>query len=152
MKTAGVRGEAMRQQYRVRPHGIVHETIEGETVVLNLSTGTYFSLAGAAAVAWSRLLVGSDAADLGTTLRARYRGDPAAIDGAVDAFLAELAREDVIESFAAEGAPAEPAANGGSEPFEGLSLRRYTDIQELLLIDPVHEVDDTGWPARPDRV
>lgn len=24
----------------------------------------------------------------------------------------------------------------------------YTDMQELLLLDPVHDVDETGWPAQ----
>jgi len=28
-------------------------------------------------------------------------------------------------------------------------LTRYEDIQELLLIDPIHEVDEDGWPQRP---
>ena len=27
-------------------------------------------------------------------------------------------------------------------------LGKYTDMQELLLLDPVHEVDEAGWPNR----
>jgi hypothetical protein len=27
-------------------------------------------------------------------------------------------------------------------------LERYTDMQELLLLDPIHDVDQTGWPRR----
>jgi hypothetical protein len=25
-------------------------------------------------------------------------------------------------------------------------LNKYSDMQELLLLDPIHDVDDAGWP------
>jgi hypothetical protein len=31
--------------------------------------------------------------------------------------------------------------------FQPPTLRKYTDMQDLLLIDPIHEVDDLGWPG-----
>ena len=27
----------------------------------------------------------------------------------------------------------------------------YTDMQDLLLADPIHDYDETGWPARIER-
>ncbi len=28
-------------------------------------------------------------------------------------------------------------------------MNKYTDMQDLLLLDPIHEVDETkGWPTR----
>ena len=30
--------------------------------------------------------------------------------------------------------------------FAGLRLQRYTDLEVMLLADPIHEVDETGWP------
>jgi hypothetical protein len=27
-------------------------------------------------------------------------------------------------------------------------LQKFTDMQELLLLDPIHEVDERGWPHR----
>jgi hypothetical protein len=37
----------------------------------------------------------------------------------------------------------------GEVPFEPPILERFDDMQELLLLDPVHEVsDEEGWPAR----
>jgi hypothetical protein len=26
-------------------------------------------------------------------------------------------------------------------------LNKYTDMQDLLLLDPIHEVDAAGWPS-----
>jgi hypothetical protein len=31
-------------------------------------------------------------------------------------------------------------------------LHKYTDMEELLLLDPIHDVDETGWPNKsPER-
>ena len=49
---------------------------------------------------------------------------------------------------AADDAPADaPAAK---EPFRAPQIRAYTDMQDLLMIDPIHDVDETGWPVRRD--
>ncbi len=37
-------------------------------------------------------------------------------------------------------------------PFRAPSLEKYTDMEALLLLDPIHEVGQTGWPASPQRV
>ena len=39
----------------------------------------------------------------------------------------------------------------GSIPFDAPILKRYTDQQELLLLDPIHEVDDIGWPREKEE-
>jgi hypothetical protein len=28
-------------------------------------------------------------------------------------------------------------------------LQKFTDMQDLLLLDPIHEVDESGWPRVP---
>ena len=30
--------------------------------------------------------------------------------------------------------------------FQKPTFEKYTDMQQLLLLDPIHDVDDTGWP------
>ena len=29
-------------------------------------------------------------------------------------------------------------------------MEKYDDMQELLLLDPIHEVDEAGWPVKKD--
>ena len=31
-------------------------------------------------------------------------------------------------------------------PFVNPTLTKFTDMQDLLLLDPIHEVDEMGWP------
>ena len=37
-------------------------------------------------------------------------------------------------------------STGEKLPFEAPVLYTYTDMAELLLLDPIHDVDETGWP------
>ena len=32
------------------------------------------------------------------------------------------------------------------QTFEPPVIQRYTDMQDLLLLDPIHEVEESGWP------
>ncbi len=66
--------------------------------------------------------------------------------------LAELLDEALIvavDSDQAGGAAAvvpQAPSTGSRAPFSGLRLQRYNDLEVMLLADPIHEVDDTGWP------
>jgi hypothetical protein len=49
----------------------------------------------------------------------------------------------------AELSNGKPSDISGCE-FVTPCLQKYTDMEELLLIDPIHEIDEVGWPsARP---
>ena len=39
-----------------------------------------------------------------------------------------------------------PMASGGLPPFEPPTLSKYKDMQDMLLLDPVHDVEEAGWP------
>ena len=50
-----------------------------------------------------------------------------------------------------ENGDGEPAASAPVEateraPFVTPRLERYTDMQDIILLDPVHKVDSQGWP------
>lgn len=141
--------------FGVRSPDVVHETIDGETVIVDMTFGTYYRLEGAAAVAWQSLAAGASAAALGAHLRERFEAPSTVIESAVDAFLISLADYKLIAPR--DGAPGTPGAGAppGADPgtakraFPGMAVHRFTDFQELFFIDPVHEVDETGWPAQP---
>jgi hypothetical protein len=79
----------------------------------------------------------------------------------VQRFLDTLSAEGLIESRDgdAAGESVAAAAAGGDEngdrpkaPFAEPALEKHTDMQDLILLDPVHEVDARGWPhAAEDR-
>ncbi len=80
--------------------------------------------------------------------QAKQAVDEAGAQTAVRAFLKELQEEQLIVTEPAEilAAPAGPLPPAASRP----ALQKFTDLQDLLMLDPIHEVDERGWPhARP---
>jgi hypothetical protein len=84
--------------------------------------------------------------------RAAWDGDAAQIETAVSALLDELLQERLVvlgdDAEAGRGAVGAGATSAVSRSFTPPVLSRYTDMQDLLLLDPIHDVDETGWPAR----
>ncbi|MFO1060877.1 MAG: PqqD family protein [Dongiaceae bacterium] len=139
----------MTERLALRSPAVVQETIDGESVIINLDTGRYFSLDGAAAEAWQALVAGQDASEVARRIALGWSGPPAEIEAAVAGFFAEVQAEGLVRPATPDDAPAvppAPAAAAAPQPFAGLRLRRYDDLEELLLLDPVHDVDESGWP------
>jgi Coenzyme PQQ synthesis protein D (PqqD) len=133
--------------YRVDPRKVAHETIDGEVIMIHLLIGTYYSLGGAGADIWASLASGRGRAETLALLERRYDADPVLLTETVDDFVKRLAEEDLLEPTV-DGAPAPPATEPAGErlPFKGPELEKYTDMQDFLLVDPIHETDATGWP------
>jgi len=137
--------------FRINDSGIVHETVDGEVIVIDLESGVYFSLTQSAADLWSALVEGATPAQLADLLAARYDAASADIDAAVAAFLAELVAERiVVVDVGAAAAPpaAAPTAGAARRPFAPPVLSKYTHMSDLLLLDPIHDVDEQGWPNK----
>lgn len=130
--------------------------MDGEAIIVNLETGAYYSLQGVGTHIWEAVTTGATCDEVTATLVAHYSGEPSAIRSAVDGLIDELAHEGLIvattETNGAESSRLPNASSAGAQsPFEAPSLQRYTDMAALLLLDPIHEVDQVGWPAPKGR-
>jgi hypothetical protein len=151
-----VRGQPIMSShtlFQVNRPQVICQTIDGEVVVINLQTGTYYSLTGAAAAIWEALERGAAAAQITGTLAAHFTDCDAGLESIVDGFLNELRGESLIVP-AENGVPVTNGALNGvkikREKFVHPELKKFTDMRELLLLDPIHEVGETGWPqAKP---
>jgi Coenzyme PQQ synthesis protein D (PqqD) len=145
---------ATQVSFQVNRPQVISQTIEGEVVVINLQTGSYYSLTGAAASIWSAIEHGAAAAQIMDTLAAHFTDCESGLKGVVDSFLNELNGESLIVPVENGRQTANGVLNGAQikrEKFVRPALKKFTDMQELLLLDPIHEVDAAGWPlARPD--
>jgi hypothetical protein len=136
--------------FRVNSPTVVSETVDREVVMIHLDTGNYYSLRSTGALIWDALergaTVQSIAAALDTT---SHNGTD--IGAVVGSFVDELMTEELIVR-ADDAAPRTSATVERSpDPFEPPVLEKYTDMQQLILLDPVHEVDEgEGWPRPRD--
>ncbi len=118
--------------------------------MVNLETGSYYSLNPVGTWIWSALERGSATADIAASLAERCSVDAAAAGTDVRTFVDRLVEQELIVPREDDAPPAQPSqdAASGPTPYEPPALHHYTDMQELLLLDPVHEVDAAGWPAK----
>lgn len=129
---------------------VIHECVDGEVLIVNLRQGAYFSLVGAAAEIWNALAAGASTDELVATLVARFDAPAETLTTAVSSFVGELLREQLVVARSnATATFVVPTWDAAKEPFEAPLLSRYTDIEEHMKVDPVHEVDDAGWPPPP---
>ena len=139
---------------RINSDNVVAEEVDGEVIVIDFSTGSYYSLTGAGSEVWAMLEDGATAAEITARLEALHEAEPGAIPEAVVAFLGKLEEFHLVALAAADEAGAERTASGGattapdgSRPaFAPPVLERYTDMQDYFLLDPIHEVSPEGWP------
>ncbi|HEY5977434.1 MAG TPA: PqqD family protein [Solirubrobacterales bacterium] len=134
---------------RINSENVVHETIEGEVIVIDLASGSYFSLSGSAPAIWEMLAGGVTAAEAAAALEARYEADPATIGSGVEELFGKLAEARLVVEDAngnGNGNAAAAVAADGKTAFEKPAFERYTDMQDYFLLDPIHEVSPEGWP------
>ncbi len=142
----------MSEQLKVNLPHVVHETIDGETVAIHLGTGTYYSFDGVGADVWRLLVEGIAADELAPVLGSRYDAELTVVEASVGSFVEELLREDLLTPAPPGSPPAErPDAHegerSGDAAFAEPVLHKYTDMQEFMLVDPLHDVEvDAGWP------
>jgi hypothetical protein len=139
----------MEPSYRVNSPTVAHENIDGETMVIHFETGAYYNLQGSALLIWDQVVDGATADDIVAAVRNAFQGDPGVMRQSVLAFLEELAEEHLVVPMNGS-APARPDSvrrdPGAMRPFESPQLNKYTDMQDFLLADPVHDTDDAGFP------
>jgi hypothetical protein len=136
---------------------VLHDAIDGEVIAIDLSSGTYYSLRGSAAEVWE-MIKGSPGAsnnEITEALAARYQLSDHDVDAPVTEFLGQLHGEGLVAAVPGNGAAAPVAltVENSTSPREFVApvLDKFTDMQDLVLIDPVHDVTGAGWPhAAPD--
>lgn len=136
---------------KVNAPNVVHETIDGETILLDLNTGNYYSLDGPGALIWEYI---EKTGNWKKTIEILAAGNAAKKDEiaeSVTAFVNELVDEKLL-IHGASGNPdgdvseIETGLKQAAASYAALKVNKYSDMQDLLLLDPIHEVDEKGWP------
>lgn len=142
----------MAEPIRVSPW-VTHERLDDEVIAINLETGAYYALDGVAADCWALSASGSATDEIVAVITGRYEVDESQVRADIDQFVERL----VAERLIVVGGDGEPApgsdlpALAAKKPYTAPAVQKYDDLEDLLLLDPIHEVDEAGWPvARAD--
>ena len=136
----------MSNSYTIARSRVVAELFDDEVVIINLEQGTYYSLDGAGKALWQGLDAGYSIPALITYLAQCYSVAPMELEVAVRNVINQLSAEAIIEPCAEQPTTEALPIPSERSPFVAPQLRAYTDMQDLLMLDPIHDVDETGWP------
>ena len=140
-------------RYQVNSPDVVHETVDGEVVMVNLSNGSYYSMEGVGAEIWRMLVGGLPVSDIVTSICAAYEGDADVIQQSILQLVQNLGSEHLLVPSPdgdEQQSPAPPPSENGRVAYQAPVLHKYTDMEELLLVDPIHDTAETGWPHTSD--
>ncbi len=141
--------------WRANAGSISMERLDGETILINFDSGQYFTFVGPAADILWLVQEGADPATWPAAAEAAFPGltwdDD--VQHQVDAFLAELAEAGVIVATdSVAGGAAELPADYQRGTWVAPSVHANDDLADLLVIDPIHDASEDGWPqVRPGQ-
>jgi hypothetical protein len=148
------------QTYRINAPTVAYQNVEDEAILIQFDSGCYYSTDGLGTEILSLLRQGASAITVVEILADRYCADLQDVYRAVKPFIEQLGTEnlvvaqpgDVVDGGSGRQSMGSTGAARPQCPIEPPVLHKYTDLQDLLLLDPIHDTDDAGWPmAEPNR-
>ncbi|WBL76371.1 PqqD family protein [Bradyrhizobium xenonodulans] len=130
---------------------LISQQFDSEVVLANYQNGVYYNLDGSAAQVWLGLKANRTVEEIASAFAAATGGDVPSVTQQVQAF---------VDSMLAEGLIAEGATDARVEisnetwapvlsgAFAAPEFQRFDNLRELLLMDPVHDAGEEGWPLR----
>ena len=120
---------------------VVSDQFDSEVVVVNLESGAYYSLRDTAQEIWS--LFENNMTRFGVINSFSNLTDTEKLE--LETYLDFLISEGLIE----ENETKLENNFTSSLTYVGLTISKFDDMANLIMIDPIHEVDeDNGWPHK----
>jgi hypothetical protein len=126
---------------------LVSRQFGNEVVLANYASGIYYNLDGTGAQIWLGIQAGKTVDQIIDGFSATAGADRSVVDQVVWTFVDRLLREGIIMP----GSPASSSKDWSpvmSGEFLVPQLERFDDLRDLLLLDPIHDVGENGWPLR----
>ena len=139
--------------YRVNNPQVIFENIDGELILVHMEKGAYYTTDEVGALLWFMVESRCSVAEMVESLRFQFDAGAGTIESAVAAFLDRRLGENLIVPGEPGGEPAgdrTPAARVPAtpkRPFAPPVLQAYRDMQDMLALDPIHDVEAAGWPV-----
>lgn len=133
-----------RLLYKINEPGVVAQVVEGEALLIAFETGKYYSSADAGGLIIEAIQQGASLTRIVAAF-SRAGSSAEAIQSGVVAFVEQLVTEQLIVPSQAQ--PTSDWAPASMLTFRTPVLHTYTDLEDLLVLDPIHDVDAAGWPV-----
>jgi hypothetical protein len=125
-------------RFRLNADAVGAKVIDGEAIIVNVANGRYHSMDGSGAVVWQLMDAGRSIEEIVDALAQGYDVDPDRARTDVEQLSRELVDQDLMILNSDGDAPRTSLGvdSDGKLPYEAPELVTYTDIEELLALDP----------------
>lgn len=129
----------MRQRFEIKSPEVVYDEIDGEYVIVDLASGKYFRIQGESGKFFAWIISGQE-------LQTNPDSLSSGIAELIDSTVRTLVDNSIIRELTAQ------KSTGISEEILSFELNEFvieefTDLQDIIGLDPIHEVDlNQGWP------
>jgi hypothetical protein len=138
----------LSQQFSIRNQQVINETLDNETIIINLETGVYYSLNPMGTLIWKAINAKLSFGLISNQLMGKYP-EAVEIEGIVEKYIAFLELEQLVEKIdfcETNLRDFEVILQSELSSYVPPAIEKYEDMQEMLLADPIHEVEEDGWP------
>lgn len=135
------------KSYKILSSKVVYEVLNSEVIVIDFRTGTYYALLHVAKQAWMLIEKQMPLEQIVQLISGYYKRDPGEVLVDMEQFIEQLLQDGLVEPI--DGAVVSHQIEPCEWGYEPPKLLTYLDVQELLLLDPIHEVAEVGWPEKP---
>lgn len=137
-----------KKRYIISHSNIISDVFGDEVVLVNLDTGVYYSLRSSATHIWIRLVSNYSFEEIISDLSHFYDVDIKELENQVENFIQMLLDNQLIRTNENSSKVDLTMDHGVQKAkFSSPIFEMYSDMQEILLLDPVHDVDKAGWPV-----
>ena len=132
-------------RYKINAPNVIADNMDGEYVILNMESGRYYSALETGAIAWQLLSNTYTLEETIAIFSSKYPVPKQMLSEELKAFLAELLENNLL--IPSEATTPKVESNlSFIKNYKTPAITIYTDMEGLLLVDPIHEVENTGWP------
>ena len=135
-------------RFQVYGAEITHGTLDGDVVLVNVRTGRSYSMYGIGAALWTLLVAGQSAEAIVDRCARSFGVTIKHATAVITPFIAALEAEELIRAAASDaplGHIGEDVLDGVAPPLVAPLFRQFSDLEELLLLEPIWNDAATGW-------
>jgi hypothetical protein len=128
------------KRFETKSPEVVYDEIDGEYVIVDLASGKYFRIQGESGKLFSWIISGQD-------LSRKIEQLSSKTNELIYSAIGTLIEKSIIRE--SHNAQVTVVSNGltSFEPKEFV-IEEFTDLQDIIGLDPIHEVDlSQGWPV-----
>jgi len=131
-------GLIVEKYFALNKQDVNAEVIDGEAIIINVTTGVYYSIEDVGAYAWELLTTGCSLAQSAQAVVERYQVPAEQASADLEDFVSQLIAEDlIVEATAYGSSPLNGVATQASvENYKKPWLNIYRDMGDLLALDP----------------